>query len=127
MTNAPPPGSKPVSDPTSGPQQRRILVVEPNQSLPAALRGVSGVAVTISRWHALDAELLAQVNPDVVMCPLFMPGHDVIDLARRLHDMGYRGALRAFCSSVPDPDLIRREVAHACPEVSFELIVLNLN
>lgn len=68
---------------------RRILVVDPSQSLPRALRGVQGASITIARLAKIDAGMLGRVCPDVVLSPLFSPGHDILDLARLLDRLGY--------------------------------------
>ncbi|SOC11990.1 hypothetical protein [Rhodobacter maris] len=89
---------------------RRILVVDPSQALPRALRGVTGASITIARINMLDAELLARVAPDVVLAPLFSPDHDILDLARRLDRIGYQGPLRAYSAPLPNTAIVCAEV-----------------
>ena len=101
---------------------RRILVVEPSQTLPLALRGVAGASVTIARLAMIDAALLARATPDVVLAPLLSPEHDILDLARLLHKLGYSGALRAYCQPVPNARLIRAEVQQIWAEVDFDIL-----
>jgi len=103
---------------------RRILVVEPSQSLPLALRGVSGVAITIVPLEAIDATLIARTMPDVVLSPLLCPEHDILDLARLLNALGYRGALRAYSAPLPNPRLILSEVRQAWPGGDFDILAL---
>jgi len=103
---------------------RRILVVEPSQSLPLALRGVSGVAITIVPLAAIDATLIARTVPDVVLSPLVCPEHDILDLARLLDALGYRGALRAYSAPLPNPRLILSEVRQIWRGGDFDILEL---
>ncbi|MPL73693.1 hypothetical protein DFO80_110109 [Rhodobacter sp. 140A] len=110
--------------PDSPPSGRRILVVEPSQSLPLALRGISGAAITIVPLAAVDAALLARTVPDVVISPLLCPEHDILDLARLLDALGYRGALRAYSAPLPNPRLILAEVRQIWQGGDFDILEL---
>lgn len=101
---------------------RRILVVNPSQSLPQALRGVQGVSITIARLSMIDAQLLARVAPDVVLAPLFSPDHDILDLARLLDRAGYTGPLRAWSAPLPDSALVRAEVRQIWGARDFDIL-----
>jgi hypothetical protein len=105
---------------------RKILVVEPSQTLPLALRGVSGASVTIVQLGAIDVALLARTMPDVVLSPLLSLDYDILDLARLLHDCGYQGALRAYCPPLPNAALVRAEVAQIWPGVDFDILEIPL-
>jgi len=99
-------------------------VVEPSQSLPLALRGISGAAITIVPLAAVDAALLARTVPDVVISPLLCPEHDILDLARLLDALGYRGALRAYSAPLPNPRLILAEVRQIWQGGDFDILEL---
>lgn len=109
------------NSPLSG---RRILVVEPSQSLPLALRGVSGLAITIVPLAAIDATLIAQTMPDLVLSPLVCPEHDILDLARLLDALGYCGALRAYTAPLPNTRLILSEVRQIWRGGDFDILEL---
>lgn len=106
------------------PHKRRILLIEPRQPLPMALRGLGGAEVSFATLSAVDAALLERVRPDVVLAPLMTPAFDVLDLARLLASLGYKGQLRAFASGIPKPELVRQEIAAACPGIDFDLMVV---
>lgn len=116
-------GRHPVAE---GPANRRILVVEPSQALPLALRNLSGAMVTIVKFPTIDHALLDRVQPDVVISALISAQFDILDLAAHLKALGYAGALRAITPPVPNARLIRTEVAHLWPELDFGLIELPL-
>ena len=123
----PPPGEKPhgkthapiVSLSLTG---RRILVIDPSQALPRALRGVQGAAITIARIGSLDAALLARVQPDVVLAPLFSPDHDILDLARLLGRIGYVGPLRAYSVPLPNTAIVCAEVRQIWGPRDFDIL-----
>jgi len=108
------------------PKNRRILVVEPSQSLPLALRNLSGAMVTIVKFPTIDRALLDRVQPDMVISALISGQFDILDLAAHLLGLGYRGALRAITPPVPNARLIRAEVAAIWPDLDFALIELPL-
>ena len=100
---------------------RRILVVEPQQALPRTLRGVAGAQVFVTQFHTLDHRLIARVQPEVVLAPLFAPDHDILDVARRLDRFGYTGALCAYSPPLPDTALVRAEVRQIWGDRVFEI------
>ena len=101
---------------------RRILVVDPSQALPRALRGVQGAAITIARMPMIDAEMLARIRPDVVLSPLFSPGHDILDLARLLDRLGYQGPLRAYSPPLPNTAIVCAEVRQIWGPRDFDIL-----
>ncbi|PYF13046.1 hypothetical protein C8J30_101431 [Rhodobacter viridis] len=101
---------------------RRILVVDPSQSLPRALRGVQGANVTIARLSMIDAELMARIAPDVVLSPLFSPGHDILDFARLLDRLGYKGPLRAYSPPLPNTSIVCAEVRQIWGPRDFDIL-----
>jgi hypothetical protein len=106
---------------------RRILVVDPSQALPRALRGVQGAAITIARMPMIDAGLIARVCPDVVLAPLFSPGHDILDLARLLDRVGYQGALRAYSAPLPNSEIVCAEVRQIWGPRDFDILEVPLS
>ncbi len=103
---------------------RHILLLDPMHQLPPALRGLAGAEVYVAGSESLTAEFLAQVAPDVVLLPLIAQRGDVFDLAGRLLELGYRGAIRAYCAPLPNARLIRDEVRARFPALDFEVIEL---
>lgn len=105
---------------------RRILIVDPSQELPQALRGVTGANITIARVSMIDAALLARVQPDVILAPLVSPGHDILDLARLLDKVGYTGPLRAYSPPLPNVALVCAEVKQIWGERDFDILEVPL-
>lgn len=98
----------------------RLLHDLPRHLLPqgGAVRGVRFqdlAGITLAGPHA----------PSLVLSCLVARDFDALDLARRLAEAGYRGRYLALVQSLPDPRLIRREVAAQCPGVNFDVIILD--
>jgi len=72
----------------------------------------------------ITPETLAELNPDVVLSQLVDDGFDCHDVARALVSAGFTGQYRAVVGYVPDPDLVRREVARSCPGLDFDVVML---
>jgi hypothetical protein len=75
-------------------------------------------------FRSVTAELFQVMAPTLVLSPLLARGFDCIDLAQVLHGMGYRGRYRAVADILPDPGMIRREIAAICPGLDFDVIVM---
>ncbi|MBW6507417.1 MAG: hypothetical protein K0B00_11780 [Rhodobacteraceae bacterium] len=73
---------------------------------------------------AVDAGLLVRLRPDVVLAPLMTPSFDMLDLARMLWMLDFRGQVRALTPAIPDPHLVCSEIMAACPGLDFDLIVV---
>jgi len=76
-------------------------------------------------FDEVSTQALEELRPDVVLTPLVDAGFDCLDLAERLVAAGYRGKLRAVAPTVPDPALVRREIADRFPQLDFDLVVLD--
>ncbi len=77
-----------------------------------AAHGVA-VPVVMARFAMLDRRLLDSVAPDCVMCPLFGPGFDAIQVIEALDAMGYQGAICVVTDPLPAPDVVLRELQAA--------------
>lgn len=100
----------------------RILLVSPQPTLPAVLRGLHDTAIFHSRLPALTEPLLARQRPDIVLSPLLCDEHDILDVARRLDRIGYRGALRALSPPLPHVGMVLGEVRQVCGWQDFDII-----
>lgn len=83
----------------------------------------SDTQIVTAGFEELTSTNLARWRPDIVLSPLVDTGFDCVDLARRLCDLGYAGRYRVAAAALPNPELIRREVAAACPGLDFGLVV----
>lgn len=116
-----------------GPQDvqatRPVLAVEIDGDLVAALP-----PHLVQPGARIQSVELAQLNmvpltgpdaPILVLSPLVTAQFDAIDLAKRLALSGYRGRYLALVERLPDPKLIRREVAAQSPGINFDVIILD--
>lgn len=120
-------------DPQSGedvaPRGQSVLAIEIAPELVLALpRHVvqPGSEIRTIGLAQLGAEVLTGVGaPALILSLLVTPGFDALDLARLLSQNGYRGRYLALVDRLPNPTLIRREVAAQSPGVNFDVIILD--
>ena len=65
---------------------------------------------------------MARIEPDTVVSSLFGRGFDAIDIAKQLYRLGFTGRYRALTGNLPNPDMIRREVAQVAPGLDFDVL-----
>ena len=99
-----------------------VLVISNAVTTPAQRLLHLGSVVVNARFDALSAALLAEVQPDCVLAPLFGIECDVVEVAARLTQLGYRGLLLGVTAPLPNPRAIKAEVQAANPDLTFDLI-----
>lgn len=81
--------------------------------------------ITYLAYAEVTGAALDRIRPDVVLSPLVSPEFDCWDLAERLAEAGFRGTYRAVAATVPNPALVRREIADRFPGLDFDLVLLD--
>lgn len=71
----------------------------------------------------ISVELLDRVCPTVILSPVLARSFDCIDLAQKLHDLGFTGRYRAVSDELPNPEMVEREIRHLCPGLDFGILV----
>lgn len=72
----------------------------------------------------LCPDLLAAIDPDLILSPLMVGPHDVIDIARMLAELGFAGRYRALAVALPRPDIVMNEVRSVAPRLDFDLFIV---
>lgn len=110
-------------------QAQRVLAVAIAPDLVLALpRNVLQPGSEIGGVSLADLPrqpLSGPTAPVLVLSPLVTPAFDAIDLAQILSENGYRGRYLALTDRLPNPALIRREVAAQAPAISFDVVILD--
>jgi hypothetical protein len=75
-------------------------------------------------FHELTPEMIVAIAPNLVVSPLVAISFDCIDLAVLLQEAGFNGRYRALSRPIPNPRLVRREINDLCPDVDFDLMLL---
>lgn len=75
-------------------------------------------------FTSVTEELFDLIAPTLVLSPLLARGFDCSDLAQVLTSLGFKGRYRAVADALPDPEMIRREIASLCPGLDFDVIVV---
>lgn len=113
-----------ASRPADGAPRLRFLAVGDMTPPPPVAEGEAPDDITCLTFAEVSAEALDNLRPDVVFSALVGSGFDCLDLADRLNAAGFRGQYRAVAPTVPDPDLVRREIADRFPALDFDLVFL---
>lgn len=101
---------------------RTILIIEAQGALRLLDPMPSRQAVVLTQLRLLCRSMLETVRPDGVIGPLITPDWDIVDLAIRLDDLGYRGDLFAMTRPLPRAELVVREVGAVCPALRVHLL-----
>ena len=110
----------------------RLLVIgSPEQWAEATLVPVispdDGVDwLRLCPFESLDAALIDETHPDLILSHLLSTSYDVIEVARRLHEVGFSGTYIAIWRRIPNPEVIRGEVRQVAPRLSFELLEISV-
>ena len=93
-----------------------VLAIGDRGTVPRGIvDAATGAEVVVAAFESLDAALLARHRPRVVVARALGRGFDALDLAQRLAGLGFRGRLAILADGLARPDLVRRELACACP------------
>ena len=86
-----------------------------------------GIAAEVADYYYvdfcdLDQLLMDRIKPDTVVSALFGRGFDAMDVAKQLYTIGFTGRYRALTGNLPNPEMIRREVAQVAPGLDFDVL-----
>lgn len=81
------------------------------------------VAAFFVAFNEMTAELLDDLQPDVIYSPLLTQNFDTTEVAARLQELGFRGQYCAVATHVPQPQIIKNEVRMAAPLVKYDLLL----
>lgn len=114
-----------LSETVARPAQGTPLLVGVSPFLRRAIEADLGHGCPSVGYHDLCGDVLTGYAPRLVIAPMIGAGYDCVELARRLSDLGYRGALRALGPVLPMPHLVLAEVAEVTQgEIDFDLMPL---
>jgi len=86
---------------------------------------VSFDQVRYTEIHGLTESTLECAAPDIILSPLVGDDFDVMEVAIRLSELGYKGRYRAISQNIPNADMIRTEVRDHAPELDFDLLPMS--
>lgn len=108
------------------PRSSRIigLGVRPSErdSIPARLLGVLGRSTHAVAPDKATTDMLREAA--IVLSPLVGVAFDATEIVARLRDAGFRGLFVTYATVIPDPGLIRRELAAVAPDLEIEIVAL---
>jgi hypothetical protein len=104
------------------PPGARILVLSPCQILRAMMSAHANLDVVYSRSSTLGRALLKRLGPDLVLAPVLGREHDILEIAQRLHALGFQGVLYGINPPSLQAALVHADVSAQCPGLRFHLI-----
>ncbi len=78
--------------------------------------------ISFAGFGEIDAALISQLDPDVVVSPLVCRNFDCIELAQILDQTGFRGLFRVFTEGLPNPAIVLAEAQALCPNIEIEFV-----
>jgi hypothetical protein len=73
---------------------------------------------------ALNAALLFDIRPEVILSPMIMDQFDAIDLAKKLATLDFKGRYRAVTEAIPNTAIVLKEIRTAVPKLDFDLYIV---
>jgi hypothetical protein len=101
----------------------RVLAIG-RTSRPVEELGTMGRPAQISllEYHEFLIQSEAP-QADIVLSPMVGDTFDCLDVAVHLHASGFRGRLHVMAPALPDPAILRREVASICPGIEVDVVI----
>lgn len=104
------------------PRYRKVMIVNAAMSSDHSSNLLQGIDFASVNFDDISADLLRREHPDCILAPLMIGKLDILDIAERLCSLGYQGLLLAVTPPIPNPKLIRAEIAALCPGLQFDVI-----
>ncbi|MGR3492035.1 MAG: hypothetical protein ACU0DW_08250 [Shimia sp.] len=105
------------------PEDRKVLCVGDVADWATRELPNNGAGCVFAAFDDINASLIDEIAPDVIVSELWAPGHDAADMATLLHELKYEGRYLALSPPLPRPAIVTKEVHCAAPNVRFELIL----
>ena len=116
--------AQPGQPPLSVPDGIVLVIGAMSEWAPDEADRPAGSRIVFAEYADISAELIERVAPAMIVSSVIATTFDAFDLAQDLQEFGYGGPYRALTPHLPDPDLVRREVASCAPDLDFELLVV---
>lgn len=82
--------------------------------------------IAFTDFPDLSSALISVMRPDLVVSPLLTSTFDCIDLSTWLASIKFQGQYRAISFDLPRPDIVIREIKSLCPDLDFDVVVMDL-
>lgn len=101
-----------------------LTVLAIGDLIPAVLLDLDNMNVVRASHVEIDEERLAAWKVGLVLSPLVGDSFDCFDVAERLAAADFGGRYRAVVDSLPNPAVVRRDVAAHFPTLDFDVVML---
>lgn len=115
--------ASPAMRPFGNVEDRRLLLVEPENFLAAVAREIphSG-AMVLCHYQQLTHPLLQRIAPDCIVAPLFSAAFDIFELLGVLIEANYRAILVIIAPPLPNGSMVLRELRCAASQMTVQLV-----
>ncbi|SMY07411.1 hypothetical protein [Flavimaricola marinus] len=104
---------------------QKMIVIGPLSQLSTMDRQLPSVeGVSFVDFADLPAHCFETEPPDIIVSALVGPTFDVLDVARFLESVGFKGAYRALSEGLPYPSVVLAEVAAVAPDLDFDVFIV---
>ncbi len=100
-----------------------LLVGLTRRELPVSVQNRVSSRVEELPFAFIHAVLARAADTREIVSPLFAEGFDATDLAYELDRADYTGSYLVVAPTIPQPDMVLRELREICPNVSVEFVV----
>lgn len=97
----------------------RVLALDVSPSLAALMPGATVIQASFAD---LDADMLAQHGPDLVLVPLMASTHDATHVIARLQALGFAGTVTVIGPHLPHPRVVEQELRRLGPGLKLTLL-----
>lgn len=103
--------------PDALPDTGRVLILSPCENIPGMFEPTHRFHIVRARSISLGAELLGNIEPDVIVAPIVGQHHDILEVGEALRDLGFQGTLCAVSKPPIKAGLVMAELRNACPKL----------
>ena len=108
----------------SGPDPTTLILGDIHRWKASGRLADSNAEYVFANFEDLNQELLATVNPHMILSPLIADKFDASDVIAKLNQFRFSGPYRAISGPLPDPGLVRAELQRPAPFLDFDIIVM---
>lgn len=81
-------------------------------------------ALRYASFEKLDSDLLAWVEPSIIVVPLITEQFDALDVLERLSELNYQGKFLAVSKPLPSVSMVQEEFIRRAPEIDAGVVIV---
>jgi len=101
----------------------QVVEEEPQVAIVLGFEALAPDAVAVDRPEAIDAALLARVQPKKVICPMIGEDYDALIVATHLRGLNFEGTLVVVAPELPNPRMVEREIRNQAGGLRVSVVI----